>query len=212
MPRKPHLDSSEYPFLVGGRCINRDWFALPMDEVWSIMSDHLYFLNVGFQVKIHVFVLMSNHFHLIVSTPLANLSKAMAYFMCETSRWLTFKSGRINQCWGGRFGRTLLDRNIHFLNTYKYIYRNPVKAKICDQVEQYPYSSLFGLLGQAPIFFPVEPDATLFDDCPKECLKWLNRQPPSEHEDAIKLALSRRKFKLPKIKNKTPHPLETALL
>lgn len=183
-----------------------------MPLVWEIMSEQLYFLNIAFNVQIHAFVLMSNHFHLLISTPEANLSAAMAVFMRETSRAITKSAHRINNTYGQRFSRTIIGSNHYFLHAYKYVYRNPVKAGLCDRVETYPYSTLNGLLGLSHLLIPIAEDTTLFSDL-EGTLNWLNREPSGKSWDAVRHALMKAEFKLAKDRDtKKPHALEANAL
>jgi len=208
MPRLPHVESSEFSFNISCRCINKDWFAIPLDDVWEIMSDHLYFLHHGYGFGIEQFVLMSNHYHLVTNAYEENLAEGMSYFQRETSRWLTRESGRINQCWGSRYTRTLITSNHYADHVYKYNYRNPVRAGICPNVEEYKYSTLAGLLGRRVLHFPVQADIRMFSGELEENLEWLNAKPAESSDEAIRRALMRRVFKLPKLKGKKMHPLE----
>ncbi len=128
MARKHVPIQSDYPYHIGARCINQDWFSIPMPRVWDIMSDHLYFMNRAFDVRILAFVLMNNHFHLLVRTPQANLPEAMAWFMRESSRALTRAGNRTNQTYGGRFFRSLIGTNHYYLHAYKYSLRKSGKG------------------------------------------------------------------------------------
>lgn len=207
MPRRHHSESSEFFFNVTARCINQDWFALPIGQVWEIMTDHLYFLHHGYGIQIRQFVLMSNHYHLVLLAPLLNLSRGMNYMQRETSRWLTRESGRINQCWGGRYRRTMI-RSGHYLeHAYKYNYRNPVRAGLSTRVETYRYSTLGGLLGFHPLHFPVLPDENLSPSRLTDTLTWLNTRPSPQAEADVRLALRRRLFSLPKVEKRI-NPLE----
>ncbi len=161
------------------------------------MSEQLFFIHHVYGVKIHAFVLMSNHFHLLISCPNGNLSEAMSWFMRETSRAITKASDRINQTYGGRFSRTLIETEHHFKNVYKYVYRNPVTAGICDNVEVYQFSTLSGLLGQSHMIIPLEPDTFLFDNVERE-IRWLNKKPKKEHLLDVKTALKKAVFRLPR--------------
>jgi REP element-mobilizing transposase RayT len=107
-----------------------------MEEVWTVMTEQLHFAHHAFNLRIRSFVLMSNHFHMLVSTPDSNLPQAMAFFMRETSREIIRRAGRINQAWGGPYSGSMLTQNSYFLNAYKYVYRNPVKAGLCRQCEE----------------------------------------------------------------------------
>lgn len=203
MGRSRFENHTEFPYHVSARCINRDWFAANLDVIWEIMTRQLYFMKLAFNVRIHAFVLMSNHFHLIVRTPDANLSEAMRYFMRETSREITFISGRINQTYGSRYHRSLLSSPLYFQHAYKYVYRNPVEAKICKRVEDYPFSAIPGLLGEKWLEVPIMDDENWGSLAAREMtLTWLNSQPSQENWGHIRKALRRKSFTLPKVKGR----------
>jgi putative transposase len=213
MPRKRVPTQSTLPYHVSARCINREWFRLPMKEVWSLMGDYLYLIKFHYNLNIHAFVLMNNHFHLLTSAPEANISPALNYFMRETSREITRLSGRINQTYGGRNHKTLISMNHHYMNTYKYIYRNPVRAGLCEYVEEYEFSTLNGLVGLNHLVVPLAEDTLLFKPSfDQSTLNWLNVPSNPDHEDEIRRALKKRIFKLGKTKNKTKSALETELI
>jgi putative transposase len=197
MPRKLVTLQSEFPYHVTARCINKHWFDLPIDDVWLIMEDYLFLCQKIYCLQIHSFVLMPNHFHLIVSTPEANISKAMQFFMGNTSREITRLSGRINQTYGSRHHKCLITNWHYFLNVYKYVYRNPVKAGLCKRTDEYEFSTLFNLFGNRSTSIPIVEDTVLFDD-PNQTMKWLNTKPLSRHEVEIKNALRRPVFSLAK--------------
>jgi len=197
MPRKIFEKSSEFPYHVTARCINREWFCIPLNEVWGIMEDYLHFIVHSYGVKIHGFVLMNNHFHLLISAPQNNLSEAMNYFMRETSRALSREVGRINQTYGNRYYRSLIKSHHYYLHAYKYLYRNPVEAGLIQKPELYPYSTLPGLLGLQPLRIPLTEDPTLFDSI-ESTLEWLNLQPDEKDRESIRQALKRGVFEIPR--------------
>jgi putative transposase len=212
MPRKLFTPSSDAFYNLGGRSNNRDWFTLPLDTVYRIMGDYLYFIHHAFDAEIFSFVLMANHFHLIAKFPQGNLSEAMNYFMRETSRVIAFESGRINHVYGTRIFRSELRNFRHFENCYKYIYRNPVEAGLCERVEEYPYSTLRGLLGQSHLAIPVACDPFLFGaDGVERTLAWLNTEPSLENRMTLKKSLRLPVCRYPRIRrNNRVHPLEAA--
>lgn len=182
MPRKKTILQSIYPYHVTARCINKEWFRLNIGSIWSIFSDYLFILKFHFQFEIHSFVLMNNHFHLIVQTPLGNLSEGMNYFLRETSKEISFQSKRINQTFGGPYCWTLLQSHCYFLNTYKYVYRNPVEAGLSKHCEMYPYSTLAGLLGYQKMNIPLAEDTLLFTpQFNPTALYWLNAPNKTMH-------------------------------
>jgi putative transposase len=204
--------SNEYPIHISVRRNNKEIFPVPLADAWDLFSNYLHFIHHGYRIKIHSFVLMSNHFHLIVSDPELNLSKAMAIFMRETSRELNRMSNRINRIWGSPFHSCIIEDTHYYLNAYKYNYRNPVAAKICDYVEDYPWSTLQILLGIKRGIIPLEEDQTLLSD-PSGTLNWLNEAYLKDEAEAIRLATRKKVFNVardPKTKRKIqiemPHP------
>lgn len=182
-----------------------------MHEVWNIMQIHLYFLSHAFHVRIHAFVLMPNHYHMIVSAPHANLSKAMAYFMKSTSDDIRKPIERINQTYGARFHRSRLDNYHYFMNAYKYLYYNPVKAGLAKRVEQYPYSTIRGLLGFEHTLIPTCEDTLLLDRNLDWALNWLNKKPDNEHLKVIQKALRKSVFRYPTL-NRVNNPYQDKVL
>ena len=197
MGRRTLIEQDDYPYHLTARCINKEWFQLPMEVVWDIFQKHLFFLHHAYGFEIHAFVLMSNHYHMIARTTACNLSKGMRYFMQECTRYLNHETGRINQVWGGRFFRSMLGSDHYYLNTYKYLYYNPVQAGLCNNVLDYPYSALRGLLGFEPSLIPIQ-ENTLWDMGTTSCLEWLNNQPSNEDWESMRKGLAKNQFRLAK--------------
>ncbi|MBK9293509.1 MAG: transposase [Oligoflexia bacterium] len=194
MPRKKKLFNPYRPYHITARCINREWFGLPMDHLWEFYSDYLFLINKMYQVEIFSFVLMPNHFHLIARFQNKNMSEAMNYFMRETSRYISSQSGRINQIYGAPYHKSCLSTDNYFYHAYKYIYRNPVDAELTSKVEDYKYSSLFGLLGQSKLIIPITEDLLLFNQNMDETLTWLNKDYKKTDRNLIRCALRKSEF------------------
>jgi len=213
MPKKREDLHQSGPYHISCRCINQEWFQIPMDDVWDIFTSQLYFLKFAFNFKIHNFVLMNNHYHLLVSTPDRNLSLGMAYFQREVSRSLNRQGNRINRTFAGRYFRSYIKKRHYFINCYKYIYQNPLQAGLCERVETYKYSSLSGLLGLTPQAIPLEEDSLLFDGNLMEHFNWLNERVSDTDWDHFGKALKRGTFQLGKEKSTNrANRLETELL
>lgn len=205
MPRKKTICQNQYPYHITARCINKEWFNLSMETVWQVFSEELYMTHLIYGLKVHSFVLMSNHYHLIASTPLSNLPKCMQFFSSNSSKRLTKLGNRINQTFAGRYFKTVLQQPNYYLNAYKYVYRNPVEAGITHKVQLYPYSSLNLKLKGSQNLFPFDFDDTLFPDT-EDTLRWLNRAPNKDTNDAVKKALKKKYFKS-RIDKKSKLPL-----
>jgi REP element-mobilizing transposase RayT len=201
MPRSRQPVDLTVPLHISARCINKEWFRIPMPDVWSLFEDYVCFISNNYEIDIFAFVLMSNHFHLYCQAPKGNISSAMNYFMRETSRHISKKSGIINQVYGGPHRKTAILENSHFQQLFKYIYRNPVKAGICNSVAQYQFSTLHGLLGFSKLIIPAQ-DKFLFESHSQDYLNWLNLDFPSETHESIRKALRKKNFELSMDKNR----------
>lgn len=198
MPKANRIIDTEFPIHVSVRSNNRDYFPLPMPMMWEVLTDYLHILNKGFEIEILSFVLMSNHLHMICRDPLGILSDGMEYFLRETSKEIGRLSGRINRIWGAPFFNSVIRNPLYYLQAYKYIYRNPVRAGLCEKVESYPYSSLAMLLGVRHGILPLACDDTLFCGEPGEILEWLNTDFSAIENESISAALRKKEFKLRK--------------
>ncbi len=195
MPRSNFTPTGD-PYHVGARCINKEWFSSPTDVVWNIFGDQLYLTEKAFNLKIHSFVLMSNHFHMLITTPNANLDQAMNYLLREVSKAINRENGNINQVFGGPYHWSVIKSRIYYEFAYKYVYRNPVEARICSRVESYPYSTLRGLMGLDRLPFPAFDNMNLISN-PAQRLSWLNSPyPDMEVLETIRNALKKQEFEL----------------
>ncbi len=196
MPRKKFFPTDLYPYHVTVRSHNKEWFDLPMIDVWDIFSRYLYFITMAYGVRIHAFVLMSNHFHMLITTPNANLDQAMNYLLREVSKAINRENGNINQVFGGPYHWSVIKSRIYYEFAYKYVYRNPVEARICSRVESYPYSTLRGLMGLDRLPFPAFDNMNLISN-PAQRLSWLNSPYPDiEILETIRNALKKQEFEL----------------
>ena len=174
------------------------------------MENYLHFIHHAFGVRIHSFVLMPNHFHLIARFQEQKLGPAMNYFMRETSKAIARDGGRENHIWGTRVFRSAIRTPHYFSHAYKYVYRNPVEAGLARRVEDYAFSTLPSLIGSTYGLIPLEADEYLFDDVEAQ-LQWLNHSPADEDRLAVKTALRRNEFSIPRMKgSQKAHSLETA--
>ncbi len=192
--------NSVFPYHVFARANNKDWFGLPLGECWKVFEEKLAIVSERYSAQVISFVLLVNHFHMLMRTPNANLDEIMNYLMRETSREIARRLGRINHIFGGRYKGCVITQSSYFYHVYKYVYRNPVEAGSCLRVEDYPFSTLQQLVNRTQFSFPVHDDiATNLSPIPKwpERLEWLNGAPSAAQTDFIRRALRHAEFKPP---------------
>jgi putative transposase len=189
MPRARRVLQPTFPYHVTLRSINRIHFEIEPQLLWSFACDLLLFCTYAFKIEIHSFVLMSNHYHMIIRTPESNLDKFMNYFNRELSREISSKSGRINQNFGSRYHASVIGNLAYYGHAYKYVYRNPVQSQMCERVQDYTLSSLSFITGLQSYKFPIFD--TYFEHLSDYDLNlaWLNQNYSPEHYYKIERAL-----------------------
>ena len=107
----------------------------------------------NYQVELHAYVLMANHFHLLVATPKANLSEFMRHFNISYTAAFNRRHRRVGHLYQGRFKAILIDQDSYLLELSRYVHLNPVRLKsyhgknVREQIrylERYRWSSLPG--------------------------------------------------------------------
>lgn len=110
------------------------------------------------------YCLMSNHYHLIVDTSAENLSGGMKVLDGVYSQRFNARHRRAGRLIRDRFMSDRIDHDYRFMNTLKYIARNPVDAGIRAHPGEWIWSSYGATAGiiPAPEFLSVRPVLALF--------------------------------------------------
>ncbi len=98
-------------------------------------------LSERFNVEVYAYVLMSNHYHLLLKTVGANLSKAMQWFGTTYTRKFNLNNQTGGHLFQGRFKSIIIQNDAYLLRASYYIHRNPLRAKIVERLADYPWSS-----------------------------------------------------------------------
>lgn len=91
--------------------------------------------------RLHCYVIMSNHYHLLIETLKANLSKILHYINTSYSNYFNNKEQRIGHLFQGRYHAILIDSENYLLEVSRYLHLSPVRANIVKRPEDYPQSS-----------------------------------------------------------------------
>ena len=95
----------------------------------------------------YAYCLMSNHYHLFIKTPFANLSEGMHYLNSSYANWLRTKYKLVGAIFQGRYKSILVDEDNYALILSAYIHLNPLRADIVNQLKEYPWSSFLDYAG-----------------------------------------------------------------
>ncbi len=93
---------------------------------------------------LHAFVVMTNHDHLFVQTPLPNLSAGMQYYNGSYSSYFNRRHRRCGHLFQGRFKAHIVETEGHYLELSRYIHLNPVRSPLATKPEDWPWSSYRG--------------------------------------------------------------------
>ena len=203
MSRPLLIRSTTDGYHITARSNNKDWYCLPLGQVWNIYRDVIYRTIDRYQIHLHAFVLMGNHFHGIISTPKDPVDIAMRYFMTESSRAIARASNRINHVYGGRHKATFLGDAFSYAYVLKYVLRNPVRAGVVASVSEYRWStwSKHLDLSEIPVVDRFDRIAQYVPKCAEERTEWLNLPTPKEQEELIRLGLRKFKFEFTKYRD-----------
>jgi len=141
MARQPRLTLPGYPHHVIQRGNNRQAiFAKTADyqRLLDLLDDNAR----QFDVAIHAYVLMSNHFHLLVTPQSSDgLPQMMQAVGRRYVRYFNDSQQRSGTLWEGRYRSTLIQTDRYLLACMAYIDLNPVRAGLVAQAADYPWSS-----------------------------------------------------------------------
>jgi putative transposase len=93
---------------------------------------------------------MTNHYHLLVGTPEGNIALGMQKLNGVYAQTFNRRYQLKGHLFCGRYDAKLIEGEPHLLETLRYIALNPVKAGICSQPEQWPWSSYAAARGLVP--------------------------------------------------------------
>jgi len=116
-------------------------------DIFYDKEDYLRFLDVlektveRFKLEIHAYVLMKNHYHLLVKATEANLSRAIQWLGVSYSVWFNRRHQRSGHLFQGRFKSFMVENDRYFTATCLYIHGNPIRAGLVKKLWDYPWSS-----------------------------------------------------------------------
>ena len=89
----------------------------------------------------HAWVLMDNHYHLLVETPIANLSSAMKHLNGIYTQKFNRRHHRVGHLFQGRYKAIHVDKDSYLMELCRYVVLNPVRAKLVEHPREWKWSS-----------------------------------------------------------------------
>jgi putative transposase len=98
------------------------------------------------RLSCHAYCLMSTHYHLVVGCTRGALSGALCEVNGIYARGFNRRHGRFGHLFAERFSARRIESEDYLYEACSYVLLNPVKAGLCAQIEDWPWSySSFGL-------------------------------------------------------------------
>jgi len=98
----------------------------------------------------HAYCLMGNHYHLLIETATASLSKGMKQLNGGYTQWYNRTHRRVGHLFQGRFKAILVEKDAYLLELARYIVLNPVRARMVRSAREWAWSSYRATAGLAP--------------------------------------------------------------
>jgi putative transposase len=122
---------------------------------------------------VHAYCLMTNHYHLLVETPEANLVAGMQRLNARYSQAFNFRHGRKGHLLEGRYKAAVVEKESYLLELCRYVVLNPVRAGMVRSAGEYRWSSYRATAGEMdpPSFLEVGWTIACFGDDRAEARK-----------------------------------------
>ena len=157
MGRPLRVIQTELPYHLVCRTNNRS-FRFNQRQITRIVFQAIKETHEKYNFLVHHVVLMSNHYHIIATATEENLHRAMQYLNSRIAVRFNKRVRRSGHLWGDRYGSCIIDTDEYYLACVRYIYRNPLRANMVKDLEEFPDSSFnFWAFGK-------KMDVTLVDD------------------------------------------------
>jgi REP element-mobilizing transposase RayT len=159
-------------------------------DVYSADADRVLFENLAaeafgrFDISIHAYVLMTNHFHYLVHAPHGGVSEAIQLLCGRYGSAYNHRTERTGPIFTGRFRSVPITSDAQLMWAGRYIHRNPLDMVEPSALAAYRWSSLGALLGKRPVP-PWLVTETLLGDwrTPDGYLDYVRRPQPSDRLD-----------------------------
>jgi REP element-mobilizing transposase RayT len=124
-------------------------------EAFPAKEDYFSFIELikdtaeMFNLKVSAYCLMPSHYHLLVQTPEANISRCMRHINGVYTQNYNTRNMSDGTLFRGRYKSILVDADSYLLELIRYIHRNPFRAGMVYKLDDYPWSSHKGYLSKS---------------------------------------------------------------
>jgi len=144
LPRRIRINEPGFYHIINRGVEKRDVFLEKedKDKFLKIFCKEANFYNID----LHCYVLMDNHYHLLIQTYKRNLSDFMRQVNSKYAIYFNKKYDRVGHLWQDRFKSFIVYSENYFFTLFKYFELNPLKAKITDEFGKFYRSFLYDII------------------------------------------------------------------
>lgn len=140
MGRKPREYSCGFVFHVTQRGVNREYIFRSREAKQKLLAT-IRALKKDYDFDILGYVIMDNHYHLIIKMYDDKLEDVMFMINNRMSHFLKFHLNRTGHVFESRYFCKKVESNGYLLWLLRYVHRNPIRAKIVNNIDDYIWSS-----------------------------------------------------------------------
>jgi putative transposase len=149
MPRKPRLFVSGATYHVYCR-VARGEFVFENPDNAEAFIETLRDVRDRDGLSILAWCLMTNHYHIVITTGSVPLWRSMARFQGTVARKHNRSRGVLGRLWQSRYRARFIDSNDYFRQVVAYVHLNPVAAGLVTDPAEYPLSGHREAIGSRP--------------------------------------------------------------
>lgn len=137
-PRRILYDGAIYHVYQRGN--NKDFiFQSPFYKNFFIKQLEEYTKRFDYQVL--AYVIMNNHYHLLIKTNKDPITRIMFNINNVTSKFLNRELNRSGHIYESRYKCKIVENHAYLLWLLRYIHRNPIRAGLCSNMKNYKWCS-----------------------------------------------------------------------
>ncbi len=140
MGRRPRVEYKGAVYHVIQRGNNREYiFEKEEYKLYLMKLVKEYKGIMGYEI--YGFVIMDNHYHMVIRTLDSPLQNIMHRINNQYSKYYNYKNKRTGHTFENRYKGILVKEDEYLLSLIRYVHQNPVRAYMCKRVEDYKWSS-----------------------------------------------------------------------
>ncbi len=172
------------------------------EDIFPDERDYLMFTELlketseMWNIRIAAFCLMPNHYHMLVQTPEANISRSMRHLNGVYTQRYNSRHKCDGQLFRGRYKSILIDAPSYLLQAVRYIHRNPLQSGLADRLDVYKWSSHKGYISIAKKWDWLHKNyiLSLLSKNSKDWLRYYRKWVSVEEKDEVSEKISGKKW------------------